>query len=103
MGVGIGDAMGGGARPTPSAFVEEEEDISMAGSANQRDYYCDVVSEDVRVTLRTRQKGGFSGRRHKFVQCNQELCQYVEGNDPPCPLRPEMFDAEVIVPEALFP
>jgi len=72
----------------------------MSGSAKQQDYYCTVVSEAVRVTIGARQRGGFNGRSHKFAQCNQELCQYVEENDLPCQLRPEMFDVEVKAPEA---
>ncbi|MDY0001442.1 MAG: hypothetical protein RBU30_09130 [Polyangia bacterium] len=71
----------------------------MAGAARQQEYFCTVVGEAVRVTIRTRQRGGFNGRSHKFAQCNQELCQYVEENALPCPLRPEMFDAEEKPPE----
>ena len=64
----------------------------MAASPHRRAYFCDVVTEEVTVSLRTRQKGGFNGRSYKVAQCDQELCQYVDENVPPCPLHTGMFD-----------
>lgn len=71
----------------------------MAGSSTRRIYHCEVVHEDVIVSLRTRQKGGFSGRSYKQAQCDQELCQYVDANEPPCPLRPAMFGPDAELPD----
>jgi hypothetical protein len=36
-----------------------------------------------------------------FVQCNQADCQYVEANEPPCPLHLDMFAEEIKAAEAL--
>lgn len=57
-----------------------------------REFQCPVVSETVLIRL-TRPAGlrpsGY------FVQCNQEDCQYVEVNQPPCPLHVGMFTDEI--------
>ena len=58
-----------------------------------RDFWCPVVSEAVRIRL-TR-PSGLSRPSGYFVQCNQADCQYVEKNEPPCPLTLDLFAAEV--------
>jgi hypothetical protein len=52
-----------------------------------------VVSET--VVIRLKRRGGFGGSSRFFVQCNQDDCQHVERNEPPCPLHPGMFEQEV--------
>ena len=36
-----------------------------------------------------------------FVQCNQTECQYVDANEPPCPLHVGMFSEEIKAAEAM--
>jgi hypothetical protein len=52
-----------------------------------------VVSES--VVIRLKRPGGVSEPSGYFVQCNQADCQYVEANQPPCPLSPAMFGDEI--------
>jgi len=66
----------------------------MAGK-RYRKFQCEVVDEEVKIHLSSRRVGGFSGTQQPFVQCNQDECQYVDENKAPCPLRPEMFAAEI--------
>lgn len=54
-----------------------------------REFQCPVVNETVLIRLK---RGlGFSGSSSYSVQCNQVDCQYVERNEPPCPLHVGMF------------
>jgi hypothetical protein len=66
----------------------------MAG-LKERDLHCTVVNESVRIKLKSRRSGGFSGPSVPFVQCDQQECQYVDENVPPCPLHPDMFADEI--------
>jgi hypothetical protein len=61
--------------------------------AQAREFWCPVVSET--VLIRLKRPGGFGGPSTYFIQCNQEDCQYVEANKPPCPLGPAMFEEEI--------
>jgi hypothetical protein len=58
-----------------------------------------VVSELVRIRL-TR-PAGLRPPTGYFVQCNQTECQYVEANEPPCPLTVDMFAEEIKAAEAV--
>jgi hypothetical protein len=60
-------------------------------STRAREFWCPVVSEPVliRLTRPTMRPTGY------FVQCNQTECQYVEANEPPCPLHVGMFAEEI--------
>jgi hypothetical protein len=58
---------------------------------NIQDYYCNVISEDVKIFLKNKANIGLRYERDYFVKCNQEDCQYVDKNTSPCPLRCEMF------------
>jgi len=55
-----------------------------------------VVSEPVTVVLRRRVSLGTSG--NLFVHCSEWDCQYVDANEPPCPLT-LLFADEVREPE----
>ena len=57
--------------------------------AQWREFQCSVVNET--VLIRLRRSGSFDRRPPYFVQCNQTDCQYVEKNEPPCPLHIGMF------------
>lgn len=61
----------------------------------KRKFTCEVVHEEVLIQLKSRRIGGFSGTEQPFVQCDQHECQYVDENEPPCPLRLEMFADEL--------
>lgn len=61
-------------------------------------FRCDIVSETVTIALRRRKLLGGDGKL--FVQCSEVDCQYVDANEPPCPLTLELFAAEVQEREA---
>jgi hypothetical protein len=63
-----------------------------------REFWCPVVSEA--VLIRLRRPTGLSRQSGYFVQCNQADCQYVEANEPPCPLQVAMFSDEIRAAEA---
>jgi hypothetical protein len=58
---------------------------------NIQDYYCNVISENVKIFLKNKVNIGLKYKKDYFVKCNQEDCQYVDKNTPPCPLAIEMF------------
>lgn len=64
---------------------------------NIQDYYCNVVSENVKIYLKNKANIGLKYKKDYFVKCNQEDCQYVDENTSPCPLVKEMFGALNIV------
>ena len=65
--------------------------------ANRRrkNYFCTVVSEDVEIALKNRPSLSLEPKNELFVQCNQHECQYVDLNQPPCPLRLDLFAEEI--------
>jgi hypothetical protein len=58
-------------------------------------YYCTVVSEKVKIALKNKTSLGLESKNEPFVQCNQLECQYVDLNEPPCPLRLDLFSEEI--------
>ena len=58
---------------------------------NIQDYYCNVISEHVKIYLKNKVNIGLKYRKDYFVKCNQGDCQYVDENSSPCPLVIEMF------------
>jgi len=56
-------------------------------------FHCDVVSESVTIALRRRNTLGDRGKL--FVGCSEKDCQYVDANEPPCPLTLALFTAEI--------
>jgi hypothetical protein len=63
------------------------------GKSGWRDFECPVVKETVRIRLTRRPS--FDRPPPYSTQCDQIECQYVEQNEPPCPLNVGMF-AEAI-------
>jgi hypothetical protein len=61
----------------------------------QQDYFCAVVSEDVKIALKNKPSFGRKPSNELFVQCNQLDCQYVDLNQYPCPLRLDLFGEEI--------
>jgi len=58
-----------------------------------KSFRCDVVSETVSITLR--RSNAMAGRGKLFVRCSEKDCQYVDANEPPCPLTLALFTAEI--------
>jgi hypothetical protein len=56
-------------------------------------FHCRVVSETVSISLRRRQSLGGHGKL--FVRCSETECQYIDTNEPPCPLTLDLFAAEI--------
>jgi hypothetical protein len=63
-----------------------------------KSFRCDVISETVTIALRRRLV--FGGRGELFVRCSESDCQYVDANEPPCPLTLHLFADEVREREA---
>ena len=61
----------------------------------EKDYFCSVVSEDVEIALKNKHSFSHGSKTDLFVQCNQLECQYVDLNQSPCPLRLDLFGAEI--------
>ena len=63
-----------------------------------KSFRCDIVSETVTISLRRRT--AFGGQGKLFVRCSESDCQYVDANEPPCPLTLGLFAAEIREREA---
>lgn len=61
----------------------------------KKDYYCTVVSEDVKIALKKKPTLIFESKNELFVQCNQLECQYIDRNQSPCPLCLDLFPEEI--------
>lgn len=60
-----------------------------------KDFSCTVVSEDVKITLKTKPSLNQTFKDELFVHCNQSECQYSDENVPPCPLTLDLFAKEI--------
>jgi hypothetical protein len=58
-----------------------------------KSFRCEVVSETVSIVLRRR--NSLVGRGKLFVRCSEKDCQYLDANEPPCPLTLAVFTAEI--------
>ncbi len=58
-----------------------------------KSFFCPVVSESVTITLRRR--SALEGKGKLFVRCSEKDCQYVDANEPPCPLTLALFTTEI--------
>jgi hypothetical protein len=56
-------------------------------------FRCEVVSETVTIALRRR--AALDGNNQLFVRCSELDCQYIDTNEPPCPLTLDLFADEV--------
>jgi hypothetical protein len=64
----------------------------MARRSPAKPYHCTLLSEDVTIQLRRRPT--LDGRGKMFVHCSEIDCQYVDTNQPPCPLTMDLFAEE---------
>jgi hypothetical protein len=67
----------------------------LASHNRGKDYYCTVISEVVVIALRNKPSFGIKPKTELSVKCNQSECQYVDLDQPPCPLRPDLFAEEI--------
>lgn len=67
----------------------------MASHNRGKEYFCAVISEVVVIALRNKPSFGIKSKNELFVKCNQSECQYVDLNQPPCPLRLDLFAEEI--------
>ena len=79
----------------PSPVVPVNGRRKPLGKSYQKDYFCTVVSEDVKIALKNKFSLSFEPKNELFVQCNQLECQYVDLNQSPCPLRLDLFAEEI--------
>ena len=63
-----------------------------------KSFRCDVISENVTIALRRRTV--FGGQGPLFIRCSEVDCQYVDANEPPCPLTLDLFADEIREREA---
>lgn len=60
-----------------------------------KDFFCSVVSEKVKISLKTKVTLSRSFKNELYVQCDQFECQYADENIPPCPLTLDLFAKEI--------
>ena len=68
-------------------------------SRRKKDYFCAVVSEDVKIALKVKPTLSRKPNNELFVQCNQLDCQYAAQNSLPCPLNLDLFAEEIEIRE----
>ena len=51
--------------------------------------YCGIAGKPVTIALRP--GGLFNEPRRAYVWCHERDCQYADANEPPCPLRVDLF------------
>lgn len=69
----------------------------MTRKKRSKELFCDIAGEEIRATLKQKFTIQFGAAPQYFVECNQEYCQYLGENKPPCPLNLELFQAELSV------
>ena len=72
-----------------------ERDEEPMASRRKKIYFCNVVSEEVKITLTNKFSLNPKFINEQFVQCNQLECQFADLNKYPCPLSPDLFAAEI--------
>ena len=77
----------------PAAPVKERR--KPLANRRVKKYFCTVVSEDVEIALKNKPSLSLEPKNELFVQCNQHECQYVDLNQPPCPLCLDLFAEEI--------
>jgi len=61
----------------------------------EKDFFCSVVSESVKIALKSKTSLSRAFKDELYVQCNQYECQYADENTPPCPLTLNLFAKEI--------
>ena len=60
-----------------------------------KDFFCPIVSENVKIVLKTKSSLSRTFKDKLYVQCNQSECQYAHENVPPCTLTLDLFAKEI--------
>ena len=60
-----------------------------------KEFFCSVVTENVKIFLKTKTSLSRTFKDELYVQCDQFECQYVDENIPPCPLKLDLFSKEI--------
>lgn len=81
--------------PSSEIFTISTQRKVPMSSRRKKDYFCEVVSEDVKIALKVKPTLSRKLTTELFVQCNQIDCQYVSQNTHPCPLHLELFAEEI--------
>jgi hypothetical protein len=64
--------------------------LCMGINPSTRELQCPIAAKSVRAVLR---RGGLlGGPATMHVRCSEFTCQYIDTNEPPCPLRVELFE-----------
>src|SRR5580765_1529499 len=86
-------------RPFPrfAGSIGYEREVLMARSPS-KPFHCSVISENVSIALRRR--SSFRGDGKLYVQCSEVDCQWIDANEPPCPLTLDLFADEIRAREA---
>jgi len=61
----------------------------------KKEFFCTLLSEKVKITLKTKISPSRTYDNERYIQCNQFDCQYVDENIPPCPLTLDLFAEEI--------
>ena len=72
-----------------------ERERKPLANRKEKDYFCTVISEDVKIALKNKPYISREPKNELFVQCNQPECQYVDSNQSPCPLHLSLFAEEI--------
>jgi len=83
-------------RAGPMARAKREKMRKGEHSVNRppsKPFRCEVVSETVTIALRRRTS--LEGNNQLFVRCSELDCQYIDANEPPCPVTLDLFADEV--------
>jgi hypothetical protein len=68
---------------------------NLLANGRKKDFFCNIVSEDVVITLMNKRSMSIKFKKELFVRCDQSECQYVENNQYPCPLTLDLFAEEI--------
>jgi len=72
-----------------------KERSNLLANGRKKDFFCNVVSEDVIISLMNKRSLGMKFKKELFVRCNQSECQYADINQYPCPLTLDLFAFEI--------
>ena len=80
-------------QPVPARIACRTHEAHPVSQRPSKTFHCEVVNETITATLR--RKTSLHGSGDLFVRCSETDCQYVDANEPPCPLTTALFAAEI--------
>ena len=60
-----------------------------------KEFFCSVVTENVKIFLKTKTSLSRTFKDELYVQCDQFECQYVDENIHHCTLKLDIFSKEI--------